>query len=189
MRTALGRLLIVIAVPALAACTMDAAEVEEPRTGEIRTLQASDCPTILNDDVVSSLGWSGAAQPQFKSTEECQVETEQGSVTLSRRPVPAVGGDDLPDKARASFDERCALIATSSGTSGEVADWFDVPDSGASCAALDVAPHGASTLVLLTPGHAVLEIRVETDQATPGDTLRAGLSAAGEQALSVFGQG
>lgn len=183
MRLLLPCLAATAALTLLAGCGSDAEEVRTPVDGEIGTLQSTDCPDILGPDVIEALGWSGAGEVRFEDPESCVVEADEGSVTLSRSPVPAVGGEDLPEQARSIFEERCEFAGASAD---ETPEWYDVAEGASACAEVQSGAHRTSTLVLLTAGDAVLELRVDADEQTPADDLESGLATAGGAAEATF---
>ena len=180
MRTVMGALIGSVLILTTSGCSPDADEVDEPSQGEVRRIESADCPSLLPDDVITSLGWSEAGDATYAPEEQCTRTTAEGTVEVTRRAVPAVGGDDLPAKAGETFDERC------SGFDAEDSIDFVEPSEGSQACATVEGGRSISSLVLLTGDNAVIEIRVDADADTLTAQVEAGLAAAATAADQTF---
>lgn len=181
MRTVSGAVVgsVLILILITSGCGPDADGVDQPSRGEIRQIEPADCAILLPDSVITALGWSEAGGATY-AEERCTRTSAEGTVEVTRRPVPAVGGDDLPAKAEATFEERCSGFKAEDST-----DLFDPAGGSQACAAAE-GGRSISSLVLLTGGDAVMEVRVDADADTPIAQIEAGLAAAAMAADETF---
>ena len=178
MRHLLPLLAVAAACTTLVACGGESAQpVGEPaRTGQTT---AADCRELVPDSVLERLGWS-PQQPATLDSATCRRSAPEGEVSLMRRAVGAVGGDDLPARARAAYAERCAELdavpdpddPSAPPSSGEETDWLGRTPA---CVVLADGDRGETVLLLLTDDDALVEARVDVVRATDPDTVRAGL--------------
>lgn len=177
MRTLSAALLLV--APVLAGCT-DAKEVEEPTDSSgIWSLTQERCRALVPDGALDALGWSGAGIARLDS-DTCTRTATEGTVSVSRRPVPAVGGSDLPAAADTMFAERCDEVAATPEAAEGIAD-----GGQGACALLPDADRTVSILVVHTDADAVLEVRVDSDAPTDLAHRAAGLDALGAAAVGT----
>src|SRR4051812_34377754 len=137
----------------------DANEVSAPPTPQQTTL--ADCVALIPDDVVEGLGWTASSDPSLDSA-TCELDADQGTVSVLRRPVPGASSDDLPEAGRQAYDERCASL--SDGQAGQEVDWLG--DAARTCAVVTGDGSGVNVLLALTDAGLLVESRVTVDDGT-----------------------
>jgi len=156
----------------------DAARSQAPGPGQETSL--GDCRVAVPDSALVTLGWEASGEASLDSG-TCTRETAQGDVAVERRPVAAVGGDDLPAAAKLAFDEHCADLY---GKPGEEVDWMG--DDTRACARVDGEHRGVSYLVALTADDTIVEARVSADESTSNDLVRVALVELVEAGAATF---
>jgi len=136
----------------------DADDVATP-SGEETT--AADCAALIPDDVVSALGWTADSAPTRDSA-TCTLGADQGTLSVARRPVPGVDGDDLPEAGQDEYAERCAVLRDGQG--GQEVDWLG--SEATTCAAVTDDGSGVNVLLALTDAGLLVETRVTVDEPT-----------------------
>jgi hypothetical protein len=146
---------------------------------------------LIPDRILTTLGWPAAGGPAEVRRSTCRRESGAGAVNVQRRPVAAVGGDDLPEKSRQAYEARCAELEglpdpdrpEVPARPGEPVDWLG-PDQPA-CAVVE-EDRGWNVLLTLTPEHRLIEVWIEVDEATPPAKVRAALTELAEIATARF---
>ena len=182
MRTHRSAVLAAFLVPVLVGCT-GAAEVADPEpvrepTATRTTLET--CAALTPDDALEALGWSGAAAARL-DIDTCTRDAQEGTVTVQRRAVPAVGGEDLPAAADDVLAGRCEEL----GATAEAATALWDQGQGA-CALVPRSDRSISVLVVHTDDDAVVEVRVDATAPTARAAREAGLGALGEAVATTF---
>lgn len=161
----------------LSSCSSDVDAVsDEARSPSATETTLEQCRDLLTDEALEAMAWDREGEPTLDGS-SCIQQASQGVVRVQRRPVGAGSAEELPAAAQKAFDDRCAELGGMVGdAAGEEVDWLG--EETPACVAPAGGRTGTTTLLVLWPTSSLLvEARVEADEPTAPDAVRAAVTS------------
>lgn len=180
-------LALLVAMVVMTSCSDDSRAASKPATAPSSSTASDDvdCAAVIPDAAWAPLGWPVGEGASERAGRCERVAPGIGEVTVGTRAVTGAEADRA-DNARGVYDEECTRLRDSGDYVAEPAEKLAPGQTACGLMTNTTTKTGVAELIVLTPSHEVVQLRVAVVEPTSPQRVMWSLRRLTEAALATW---